>query len=73
MCQGLVHKKDKVATKIAYVQENLLPQPIKLYTGMPVTPVTNSMSGICRMAAATLGSVTNNEKCSSSNELEIND
>ena len=38
-------KKDKFATKIAYVQDKILPQPQKLYTGMSVTPVTNSMSG----------------------------
>ena len=37
----LYTKKDKLATKIANVQN----QPQKLYTGMPVTPVTNSRSG----------------------------
>ena len=40
----LYTKKDKFATKIAYVQNQILPQPKKLYTGMPVTPVTNSIS-----------------------------
>ena len=37
-------RKDKLATKIAYFQDNMLPQPPKLYTGMPVKPVTNSRS-----------------------------
>ena len=37
-------RKDKLATKIAYVQDNMLPQPPTLYTGMPVTPVTNARS-----------------------------
>ena len=40
----LYTKKDKFATKIAYVQDKILPQPQKLYTGMPVMPVTNSRS-----------------------------
>ena len=40
----LYTKKNKFATKIAYVQNKILPQPQNLYTGMPVTPVTNSIS-----------------------------
>ena len=32
----------KFATKIAYVQDKISPKPQKLYTGMPVMPVTNS-------------------------------
>ena len=40
----LYTKKDKFATQIAYVQDKILPQPQKLYKGMPVTPVTNSRS-----------------------------
>ena len=40
----LYTKKGKFATKIAYVQDEILPQPQKLYTGLPVTPVTNSRS-----------------------------
>ena len=39
-----VHRQDRIATKIACVQPNILPEPIKCYTGMPVVPVTNSMS-----------------------------
>ena len=39
-------KKDKFATKIVYVQDKMLPQPQKLYTGMPVTLVTNSRYGL---------------------------
>ena len=31
-------------TKIAYVHPKILPQPIEFYAGMPVVPVTNSMS-----------------------------
>ena len=37
-------KTDKIATKIAYVQDKVLSQPPKLYTGMPVMPVTNCRS-----------------------------
>ena len=37
-------KKDKFATKMAYVQDKNLPHPQKVYTGMPVMPVTNSRS-----------------------------
>ena len=46
----LYTKKDKFATKIVYVQDKILPRPQKLYTGMPVTPGTNSRSGgsVCR-------------------------
>ena len=40
----LYTKKDKFATKIVYVQDKNLPQPQKLYTGMPAMPVTNSRS-----------------------------
>ena len=40
-----VHTQDWMATKIAYVEPNILPEPIEFYTGMPVVPVTNSMSG----------------------------
>ena len=49
----LYTKKDKFATKIAYVQDNILPQPQKLYTGMPVMPVTNSRS-VCRALATSI-------------------
>ena len=38
----LYTKKDQLGTKIAAVQDKILPQPQKIYTGMPVTPVTNS-------------------------------
>ena len=31
--------------KFAYGQYKILPQPKKIYTGMPVTPVTNSRYG----------------------------
>ena len=40
----LYTKKDKFLTKIVLVQEKFLPQPKKIYTGMPVMPVTNSWS-----------------------------
>ena len=40
-----VHRQDQIKTKIAYVQPNILPKPVEFYTGMPVMPVTNSMSG----------------------------
>ena len=39
-----VHRQDRIATKIAYVYPKILPHPIEFYTGMPVVPVTNSMS-----------------------------
>ena len=42
----LYTKKDKFATKIAYVQDKILPQPQKPYTCMPVMPVTNSRSDL---------------------------
>ena len=38
-------KRDKFATKIAYLQDKILPQPQKLYAGITVMPVTNSRSG----------------------------
>ena len=41
----LYTKKDKFASKIEYDQDNNLPQPQKLNTGMPVMPVTDSRSG----------------------------
>ena len=41
-----VHRQDRIATKIAYVEPNILPEPIKFYTNMPVVPVTNSMSAL---------------------------
>ena len=45
MCQGLAHKERQIRDKKkTYVQDTIFPQPQKLYTGMPVTPVTNSMS-----------------------------
>ena len=31
--------KDKFATKIVYVHNNILPQPEKIYIGMPVIPL----------------------------------
>ena len=34
----------KFVTKIPYVQDKILPQSQKLYTGMPVMPVTNFRS-----------------------------
>ena len=40
----LYSKEDKFATKMAYGQDKVLPEPQKHYTGMPVTPVTNSRS-----------------------------
>ena len=39
-----VHRQEQIATKIAYVYPKILPEPIEFYTGMPVVPVTNSMS-----------------------------
>ena len=42
----LYTKKEKFATKIAYVQCKVLAQPKTLYTGMPVMPVTNSRSAL---------------------------
>ena len=46
-------KKDKFATKIAFVEHKLLPQPQQLYTGMPVMPVTNYRSewGPCHQSS----------------------
>ena len=41
----LYTKKYKFATKIAYVQDEMLPQHPQIYTGMPVMPETNSRSG----------------------------
>ena len=41
----LYTKKDKFATKKAFVQYKNFPQPQKLYTDMPAIPVTNSRSG----------------------------
>ena len=38
-----VHSQDQISTKIAYVKPKKLPEPIELYTGIPVVPVTNSM------------------------------
>ena len=43
--KALQTKKEKFATKIAYVQDKILPKHQKFYTGMPVMPVTNSRSG----------------------------
>ena len=40
-----VHRPDQIATKIAYIYPKILPEPIEFYTGMPVVPVTFSMSG----------------------------
>jgi hypothetical protein len=40
----LYTKKDKFTTKMANVQDTILRQPQKLYTGMPVMPLTNSRS-----------------------------
>ena len=40
-----VHRQDRIATKIEFVLPNILPKPMNFYTGMPVVPVTNSMSG----------------------------
>ena len=42
----LYTKKDKFGTKIAYVQDQKFTPAQKLYTGMPVTPATNSRSAI---------------------------
>ena len=39
-----VQRQDRIATKKAYVYQKILPEPIEFYTGMPVMPVTNSMS-----------------------------
>ena len=41
-----VHKQDRIATKILYFDSNNLPETIEYYTGMPVVPVTNSMSDL---------------------------
>ena len=41
----LYTKKGKFVTKIAYIQDKNLTLAQKLYTCMPVTPVTNSRSG----------------------------
>ena len=35
-----------VTAKIAYAKDKILPHPQKLYTGMPVMPVTNSRSAV---------------------------
>ena len=40
----LYTKKDNFVTKISYVQDKNFQKPQKLYTGMPVMPVTNSRS-----------------------------
>ena len=38
ICVNVLYtKKDKFATRIAYVQNKILPPPQKLYTGVPVT------------------------------------
>ena len=39
-----VHRQEQIATKIVYVQPKCLPESIEIYTGMPVVPMTNSMS-----------------------------
>ena len=40
-----VHRQEQIVTKIVYVFPKILPKSIEFYTGMPVVPVTNSMSG----------------------------
>ena len=41
-----VHYYDLIATKkMEYVLHNILPKQRKVYTGMPVAPVTFSVSG----------------------------
>ena len=42
--QVFVHRQDQIATKISYVYPKILLVPIEFYTGMPVMPVTKSMS-----------------------------
>ena len=42
LSRSCTQKKEKIATKIVYVQDE--PQPNKFYTVMPVMPVTNSVS-----------------------------
>ena len=42
----LYTKKNIFVTKIAYIQDKILPQPQKLSQGVSVMPVTNSRSGL---------------------------
>ena len=42
----VVHRQDQVAKQIVYVQPNILLNPIQIYTGMPMVPVTFSMSAL---------------------------
>ena len=55
-------KKDNFATKKPYVQDKILPKTQKLFTGMPVMPVTNFRSAY-RFSAQTPGFVVSFLAC----------
>ena len=47
-----VHRQDQIATKNSVCLAKHSPRTNKFYTGMPVMPVTNSMSAKARIVSA---------------------